>query len=244
MLKPLTYMAPVLLLLSTIVHAQSSINNTYSLCAISTNIGEQKVNLSLTQQQPRTLTCNYEDDAVSVPKYLQFTCDGATSNITVQVVVTDGKEKQTITKDFLVNPYNTFHEMPLLAHVSDAIIQSGNAKIKSITFSNNMNNALVIGDIKFTKVSSRYEVKMNQVFSVEVGNTAIRKHIIQSTSDKDVFINMYKSNGAFDHKIVRSLKAGENALSFEEMQVKPGKYVVVITDAIEKKNANTKIIVM
>jgi len=244
MLKPLTLMAHVLILFTLTVQAQSIYSNTYTLCVIAANTGTQKVNLSLTQQQPRTIACNYEDADVSVPKFLQFSCEGGSSTVTAQVVVTDGKQTQTISKDFTVNEYNAYHEMPLLAHVSDNLLKSGNASIKSVTFINNMNTTLTIGEIAFAKMSTRYEVKMNQVFSVEVGSSLNRKHVIQSATDKDVFINMYKSNGAFDHKIVKSLKTGENPLSFEEMQVKPGKYVVVITDAIEKKNANTKIIVM
>ncbi|MBK9330112.1 MAG: hypothetical protein IPM95_12620 [Sphingobacteriales bacterium] len=245
MLKPLTHMALVLISFTFCVHAQSSEDNTNSLlCLIGRNSSPQEFNLNLSQKQPVTIACSYEDASVTIPKYLQFSCEGGNSLITVQILISDGDKRQTVVKDISVNDRNVYYEMPLLAYVTDDMAHNPKAKIYSVTFSNNMNTEHTIGEVGFSRYTSRYEVKLNQVFTVDIGTGSNKRYVIQSNVPRDIFVNMYRSNGEFDHKILQSIKTGENAIQFEEMQIKSGKYVVVISDVADKKTPSSKITVM
>jgi hypothetical protein len=55
---------------------------------------------------------------------------------------------------------------------------------------------------------------------------------------------MYQPTGEFDQKITKDLVKGDNFLHFEELDVKPGKYVIVITESDPKKAPNSRITVM
>lgn len=245
MLKPLTHMALVLLSFTLCVHAQSTEDNTNSLlCVIGRNIAPQEFNMSLTQKQPVTVACSYDDASVTIPKYLQFSCSGGNSLITVQVLISDGDKRQTVVKDVSVNDRNLYYEMPLLAYVTEDMAQNPKAKVYSVTFSNNMNTELNIGEVGFSRYTSRYEVKLNQVFTVDIGTGSNKRYVIQSNIPRDIYVNMYKSNGEFDHLILQTIKTGENAIQFDEMQIKSGKYVVVISDVADKKAPSSKITVM
>lgn len=245
MLKPLTLMARVLIILSiTIVQAQPSINSSM-LCYISADNTTHKVDANLTQAEPYTITCSYSDVSADIPKFIKFSCSGSSTLLTVQVNITDGEQTQTITKDVQINEGRKLYELPLLAYVSDDLVQKGKAKIKSIVFSNNMNTTVVLSELYFSNATSNYEIKMNQIFTVDLENASLKNYFIKANTYKDVNINLYKSNGQFSQKVTKSLTSGENFLQFDEMSLQEGKYVVVITENDNtKKSPNSRITVM
>ncbi len=243
MLKPLTLMARVLTILSvTIVQAQTSLNNSM-LCYISADNTSHKVDASITQAHPYTINCNYTDASAAIPKFIQFSCEGNTTLLTVDVQITNGVNKQTITKDIQVNESRKSYEIPVLAYVKDELVQNGNARINSIVFSNNMNAEVSLAELNFSNTTSNYEVKQNQIFTVDLRGALMKTYLIKSPVAKDVNINLYKSNGEFFNKVTKSLVAGDNVIQFEDMSLQTAKYVVVITDDI-KKTPNSKITVM
>lgn len=247
MLKPLTLMAHVLIILSiTIVQAQPSLNSSM-LCYISADNTSHKVDANLTQAQPYTITCNYDDINATIPKFLQFGCTGGSTLLTVEIHITDGQHNQKITKDIPVDASRKLYEVPVLAFVSNEMMQNGKARINSIIFSNNMNSEVFLSEINFSNISSNYEVKMNQIFTVDLAGAKQKNYFIKANTFKDVNINLYKSNGEFTQKITKSLINGENFIHFDDMPaLSQGKYVVVITenDPNSKKSSNSKITVM
>lgn len=245
MLKPLTLMARVLIILSiTIVQAQPSLNSSM-LCYISADNTSHKIDADLTQAEPYTITCSYNDVAAAIPKFIQFSCNGASTLITVDINITDGEKNQKITKDISVNEARKLYEVPVLAYVSNELIQNGKARINSIVFSNNMNTNLLLAELNFSNTTSNYEVKMNQIFTVDLTSALMKNYFIKANTFKDVNINLYKSNGEFTQKITKSLMSGENFVRFDEMPLQEGKYVVVITENDNtKKSPNSKITVM
>ncbi len=245
MLRPLYIMAHVLILFSfQVVQAQSSDNNSL-LCYVSADNSSHQVDAVITQAQPYTVTCTYSDGVADIPRFLQFSCSSASNtSLTIQVNLTDGDHQQTITKDVIVNVNRANYEVPVLAFVSNELIQSGKARIKSIVFSNNMNVEVDMSKINFSNSTSNYEVKMNQVFTVDMKNSVNKNYYISANVHKDVCINVYKQNGEFDQKITKSLAQGENFIRFDDMQVKQGKYMIVITDYDPKKSPSSKITVM
>jgi len=246
MLKPLTLMARVLAILSiTIVQAQTSLNSSM-LCYISADNTSHKLDASLTQAAPYTITCSYGDADAAIPKFLQFSCDGGSTLVTVDVHITDGVHNQKITKNIQVNESRKLYEVPVLAYVSNQIMQNGKARISSIVFSNNMNTEILLSELNFSNTTSNYEVKMNQIFTVDLNSSITKNYFIKATNFKDVNVNLYKSNGEFSQKIAQSLINGDNFIRFDEMPLLQGKYVVVITenDPNSKKSSNAKITVM
>ena len=244
MLKPLTLMARVLAILSiTIVQAQTSLNSSM-LCYISADNTSHKLDASLTQAAPYTITCSYGDADAAIPKFLQFSCDGGSTLVTVDVHITDGVHNQKITKNIQVNESRKLYEVPVLAYVSNQIMQNGKARISSIVFSNNMNTEILLSELKFSNTTSNYEVKMNQVFTVDMANSTQKNYVIKSNMPKDVSINLYKTNGEFSKKVTKCLMAGENYIRFGEMQINDGKYVIAITENDTKKAPNNKLSVM
>lgn len=244
MLTPLKHMARVLIFLSiTIVQAQP-LSNSSILCYVSADNATHEVNAELIQSQPHTITCSYSDADASIPKFIQFNCSGGATLLTVKVFITDGAHTQTITKDIQVNERNAVYEMSVLAFVSEEIVQSGKARINSIEFSNNMNTSVSLEKINFSNSTSNYEVKLNQVFTVDISNALQKNYIIKSNTPKEVSINLYKTNGEFSKKIIKSLITGENYIQFDEMQINDGKYVIAITENDSKKAPNSKLTVM
>lgn len=245
MLTPLKHMARVLIFLSiSIVQAQTLVNNSSILCYVSADNATHEVNAQLIQSKPHTITCSYGDANPTIPKFIQFNCSGGASLLTVKVFITDGSHVQIINRDIQVNGSNTIYEMAVLAYASEEIIQSGKAKISSIEFSNNMNTEIVLDRINFSKSSSNYEVKLNQVFTVDMGNLHQKNYLIKASLPKEVSINLYNTNGEFSKKFIKSLLPGENYIQFEEMQIKQGKYVIAITENDSKKAPNSKLSVM
>jgi hypothetical protein len=133
----------------------------------------------------------------------------------------------------------------LHSFVNYEILQSGKGQIKSISFTNNGKENLLLSEINFSNSTLNYEVKMNQVFTIDLNRDFQKNYYINASSQKDVSINLYKSNGEFDHSIVKSLQKGENYLHFTELEVEVSKYVIVITDFFpNKKTPSGKITVM
>ncbi len=246
MLKPLTLMAHVLILLSiTIVQAQPS--NSSMLCYISADNTSHKVSANLTQAQPYTITCSYGDADAAIPKFLQFSCSGGSTLITVDIQITDGINTQKITKDIPVNTTRSLYEVPVLAYVSNELMQNGKAKINSIVFSNDMNSEVQLSELNFSNTSNNYEIKTNQVFTVDLTNARMKNYYIKANILKDVNINLYRLNGEFTQKITKTLMNGENFISFDEMSLQEEKYVVVITENYnnsKKSSPNSRITVM
>jgi hypothetical protein len=246
MLKPLTLMARVLAILSiTIVQAQPTLKSSM-LCYISADNTSHKIDAQLTQADPYTITCSYSDVAAAIPKFIQFSCEGGSTLVTVDIHITDGVHQQKITKDIQVNTNRKLYELPVLAYVQDAIIQTGNARISSIVFSNNMNSQVLLSEVNFSNSTSNYEVKLNQIFTVDLSGQVMKSYYIKSAAFKDVNINLYKSNGEFSQKLNKTLINGDNFIQFDELPLQPSKHVVVITenDPNAKKSSNAKITVM
>ena len=244
MLTPLKHMARVLIFLSiSIVQAQTLSNNSSILCYVSADNAMHEVNAELIQSKPHTITCSYSDANPSIPKFIQFNCSGEASLLTVKVYITDGSHTQILNRDIQINGRSTTYEMPVLAYVSQEIIQTGKAKISSIEFSNNMNTNVMLDRINFSKSSSNYEVKLNQVFTVDMQNLQ-KNYLIKLNATKEVSINLYKISGEFSKKIVKSLLPGENFIQFDELQIAEGKYVIAITENDSKKAPNSKLSVM
>lgn len=246
MLKPLIIMAHVLLFINVPVQAQSSINNSSNtLCLIRKDNDAQKVDLYITQTKPVTITCNNQEHTTVLPKYVKFTCTEGSSWITVQVNITDGTHNQTITKDVEITEKNTKYEVSVLSVVNYEILQSGKAQIKSIVFKNNKSTDILLKDLDFTNASMNYEIKLNQIFTVDLNEESQKNYFVNVKSTKDVNINLYKTNGQFDHSISKNLATGENYIHFNDMQLNAEKYIVVISDIIPNKKApNDKITVM
>lgn len=246
MLKPLTLMARVLAILSiTIVQAQTSVNSSM-LCYIGADNTSHKIDVDLTQAQPYTITCSYNDAQVAIPKYIQFNCSGGATLLTVDINITNGTQTQKITKDIQVNTNRKLYELPVLAYVNNDIVQNGKARISSIIFSNNMNSEVQLTGVNFSNTTNNYEVKMNQIFTVDMSSAQTKNYFIKANNFKDVSINLYKSTGEFNQKIAKNLINGDNFIHFDELPLQEGKYVVVITenDPNTKKAPNSKITVM
>jgi hypothetical protein len=246
MLKPLTLMARVLTIFSiTIVQAQTTTNSSM-LCYLSTDNTSHKMDVSLAQAKPYTITCSYSEKDAAIPKFIQFNCEGNATLLTVDVHITNGTSTQKISKDIQVNSDKSVYEIPVLAYVNNDIVQNGKARISSIVFSNNMNTEVQLAGVNFSNSSNNYEVKMNQVFTVDLNSAVLKNHFIKVDALKDVSINIYKSNGEFSQKFTRNLNPGENYLQFEQLPLQQAKYVVVITENIpnSKKSLNPKITVM
>lgn len=243
MLKPLTLMARVLAILSiTIVQAQTSLNSSM-LCYISADNTSHKVDADLTPEQSYTITCTYNDVEAAIPKFIQFSCEGS-ARITVDINITNGTQQQKITKEIQVAPNRKLYEVPVLAYVSNEIIQNGHAKVNSIVFSNNMKTVVQLEELRFSNMTSNYEVRLNQVFTVDLSGALTKNYYIKTSSFKDVSINLYKANGEFTQKISKSLANGDNFLNFDETPLQQGKYVVVITENDTKKSPGSNITVM
>ena len=243
MLKPLTLMARVLAILSiTIVQAQTSLNSSM-LCYISADNTSHKVDADLTPEQSYTITCTYNDVEAAIPKFIQFSCEGS-ARITVDINITNGTQQQKITEEIQVAPNRKLYEVPVLAYVSNEIIQNGHAKVNSIVFSNNMKTVVQLEELRFSNMTSNYEVRLNQVFTVDLSGALTKNYYIKTSSFKDVSINLYKANGEFTQKISKSLANGDNYLNFDETPLQQGKYVVVITENDTKKSPGSNITVM
>lgn len=243
MLKPLTLMARVLAILSiTIVQAQTSLNSSM-LCYISADNTSHKVDADLTPEHSYTITCTYNDVEAAIPKFIQFSCEGS-ARITVDINITNGTQQQKITKEIQVAPNRKLYEVPVLAYVSNEIIQNGHAKVNSIVFSNNMKTVVQLEELRFSNMTSNYEVRLNQVFTVDLSGALTKNYYIKTSSFKDVSINLYKANGEFTQKISKSLANGDNFLNFDETPLQQGKYVVVITENDTKKSPGSNITVM
>jgi hypothetical protein len=243
MVQPKTLMAHVLIFISVIVQAQSLPDNSI-LCYIGADNAPHKITANVAQQVPYSITCKYEDGTVAIPKFFQFSCDGGSTSLTVKVNITDGEHTQVISKDISVNENDVLYEVPVLAMVNDAVIQSGKARIKSITFVNNMNVPVLVTEVNFSNTSLKYEVKMNQVFTVDLRTAILKKYFITAETYKTISINLYKPDGEFDQKIAKGLVRGENYLDLDQLGVKEGKYVVVITENDLKKAPSSRITVM
>jgi hypothetical protein len=107
-----------------------------------------------------------------------------------------------------------------------------------------MNTPVLMSELNFSNTSLKYEVKLNQVFTVDLGNTILKKYFISADTYKTININFYKTNWEFDQQIVKGLVRGENYLHLDELGVKDGKYVVVITENDIKKAPSSRITVM
>ncbi|MDB5227162.1 MAG: hypothetical protein JWN78_1355 [Bacteroidota bacterium] len=243
MLNPKMLMAHVLTFISLIVQAQSSSDNSI-LCYIGADNGPHKINTYITQEKPYVITCKYEDGTAAVPKFLQFTCSEGSSLVTIQVNITDGVHTQVITRDVQVNESDGLLEMPVLAFMNDAMAQSGKARIKSITFNNSMNIPLLLSEVNFSNISANYEIKMNQVFTVDLNSNFGKNYFMYATTSKTVSINLYKTNGELEQKILKTLVKGNNFIRFPENQMTEDKYVIVISEYDIKKAPNSRITVM
>lgn len=205
MLKPLIIMAHVLLFTFVSVQAQSSLGNSNNtLCVIGENQLPQKVDVFLEQAKPFTFTCN-NDVATTIPKFFQFTCNQSDSYLTVQINVTDGNNNQIITKDIEISDKVELYEMQLLSLVNIELLQSGKAHVKSIVFKNNLISSVELTSVNFTNISSSYEVKLNQIFTIDLSDQTQKNYFVTLKSDKDVNINLYKPNGEFDHTISKKI---------------------------------------
>ncbi len=245
MLKPLTIMAHVLLLLIVSVQAQPALENAKKLCLVGLNQPSQKFDVYLAPEKPVVISCSNEGAGFIIPKFMQFTCEEGKSIITVKINLSDGTHQQTISRDVEVANITGIYELPLLSFVSYEILQTGKGQIKSISFTNSGNESLLLSEIGFSNSTLNYEVKMNQVFTIDLNKDLQKNYYINVGTQKDVSINLYKSNGEFDHSIVKSLQRGENYLHFTELEVEVSKYVVVITDIFPNKKAPSgKITVM
>ena len=178
-----------------------------------------------------------------IPKFIQFSCEGS-ARITVDINITNGTQQQKITKEIQVAPNRKLYEVPVLAYVSNEIIQNGHAKVNSIVFSNNMKTVVQLEELRFSNMTSNYEVRLNQVFTVDLSGALTKNYYIKTSSFKDVSINLYKANGEFTQKISKSLANGDNFLNFDETPLQQGKYVVVITENDTKKSPGSNITVM
>ena len=236
-------MAHVLMFISLIVQAQSLSDNSI-LCYIGKDNVSQIINTYITQAEPYSILCNHEEGNHTVPKFLQFYCISGSSLLTVLVSITDGEHTQIITKDIEVNENESLYEMTVLPFVTDELKQSGTLRIKSIKFSNNMNTGVLLSEVNFSNISSNYEVKMNQVFTVDMRNGIQKKYYINSNTVKMVRINLYRENGEIDQKVTKNLVRGENFIHFANMPIDEEKYFIVITEYDLMKTPSSKITVM
>ncbi len=240
MLKPLTLMARVLTILSiTIVQAQPSLNSSM-LCYISADNTSHKVDAYLDKAELYTITCSYNDVTATIPKFLQFNCSASSSLITIAVHITDGEQNQTIIKDIQINDVRELYELPVLAYVSDKLMQNGKARISSIVFSNNSDTKFLLSELNFSNATSTYEIKLNQIFTTDLATISLKNYFIKSNLDKDIFINIYKSNGTFAQKVPMRLIDGENFIRFDDIHIQEGKYIVVITENVKIKKPNNE----
>lgn len=245
MLKPLITMAHVLIVLIVTVQAQTALENANKICLVGLNQPSQKFDVYLAPEKPVVISCSNETGGAVIPKFMQFTCEEGTSAITVKVNFSDGTHQQTVTKEVEIKNYTNTYELHLLSLVNYEILQTRNGQIKYISFTNNGDESILLNEINFSNSALNYEVKMNQVFTIDLNKDKQKNYYINAVTQKDVSINLYKSNGEFDHAIVKSLNQGENYLHFNELDIEPIKYVIVITDIFpNKKMPSGKITVM
>lgn len=241
MSKPLTLMVRVLAILSvTIVQAQPNVNNSM-LCYISTDNTSHKVDIGLSKAHPFTINCNYSDAQAAIPKYIQFACNGGSTLLSADIYVTNGSETQKISQEIHLLADKKQYEVPVLAYVNNDIMQNGKARISAITFTNTINVATQLTEVNFSNTSNDYEVKLNQIFTVEVNKGQQKNYIIKANTLKDVSISLYKSTGEFNQKVSKTLTGGDNYLLFDDLYLQDGKYVVVITENKSNSLNNAKI---
>ncbi|MEZ5053735.1 MAG: hypothetical protein R2807_03030 [Chitinophagales bacterium] len=225
MLTPLKYMAHVLIFFTiTIVQAQSVSENSI-LCYVSADYAVHAVNKSLSTQQPYTATCM---PLVSVHDNYFITNKPAVLNVNVHVV--DDTHEQYIKQTIQLKGKNNIYEMPILAYVSNDLLLSNTAKIHSIEFTNMSDATVDLKELNFSNTSAKYEVKLNQLFTIDSKNLGSKNYMFSSATSKHVNINVYNTNGGFARKIMKTLQAGENEIEFDELQLNEGKYVVTITE--------------
>lgn len=214
------------------------------MCYIGADNAPYKVNAYIVPGKPYEISCKYEDVSASIPKFLQFTVRGDAASLHVQINLSDGTQTQVINKEVQLNGSTFLYEVPVLAYVNDALMQTGKAHIKSIVISNSDNAEVLLADISFSNTSAKYEVKMNQVFTVDLTEGAPKNYFMSAPTFKMVNINLYKTNGEFFQQISRELTRGDNYLHFEQLDLRDGKYVVVITENDIKKAPGSRITVM
>ncbi len=242
--KPEALMAFVLTLFSISVNAQSS-SDKGILCYIGADNAAHPVNMYVTQSKPFNITCNYENGTASIPKFFQFSCNGGASLLSVQISITDGVHAQVLNKDVQVNETDELYEVPVLAYVNEEIMQSGKAHITSIKFTNNMNLGVHLAEVNFSNISANYEIKMSQVFTVDMREPLLKNYFMYASTAQTVSINLYKTTGELEQKILKELVRGENYLKFSELGVpQDDKYVIVISEYDIKKAPSSRITVM
>jgi len=243
MVNPKILMAHVLTLFTLIVQAQSLSDNNI-LCYIGADNAPHKVNKVITQDKPYELVCKFEDGTTAIPKFFQFSCDEGASSLTVQITITDGEHTQVITKEIQIREDEYLYEVPVLAAVMYDLMQTGRAHVKSISFKNNMNLPVHLSEVNFSNATANYEIKLNQVFTVDLRNQIQKRYYFNAPTFQSISINMYQPNGEFNQKITKDVVKGDNFLHFEKLDVKEGKYVIVITENDPKKAPSNRITVM
>lgn len=239
MLKPLTSMVRVLLLFSIIVQARPYSNNN-TLCVNDNNV-PQEINVSLQQDKPYVLTSVPDGGMMAVPNFFQFSCEGASTLVTVDITVEDGKHTQIITEDIVINESGSLYEIPLLIYLKDEL-KNSNAAIKSIKFYNNSATPVVLADISFSKMTSYEEIKLDQVVNLTLNRENSRKnYFVLSSEAKDVTFKLYNSKGLLLQKIAGSLWEGNNIIQFDKMKMEEGKHLVVITENNTASGNNTTV---
>ncbi|MCB0507962.1 MAG: hypothetical protein R2739_02365 [Chitinophagales bacterium] len=235
MLTPLKYMAHVLLifLTFTIVQAQNQPSNSI-LCYVSADYASHTVKAAISPSSSYKISCNYENTEASIPKFIQFKCAGNSGSIEVKIHISNGKTEQTFAQTIQLNQQNALYEMPVLVYVSDALSQSKNAHISAIEFNNLSNSTIALNELNFSNFTSTYEVKLNQVFTVDKNSIEQKNYIIKSDKTKYISLKIYSINGGFASKVNKQLQPGNNILSFNDLNLKSGKYVVTTTENNQK----------
>jgi hypothetical protein len=179
----------------------------------------------------------------SIPKYFQFSANSNSSTqLTVQVTIDANGQIQTINKALDISGLGAYYEIPVQQYLASGFQDNPDAVIKSVLLTT-QSDKVMIRETNFSNTSVNYPIGINQVFVMDM--TKINKrYYIHSSYARGVNINIYDKTGLLIKKEKTLLNVGDNFITMELlMDLKPDKYVIVVTD-VANTNVSTTMTVM
>ncbi len=236
-MKPLlnTLVGCIALFSAFTVFGQNSDNvNTLSLPVA--GFKTEPVNMYISEDNG--LLLSYERSG-SVPKFFQFSASSSINSLlTAQITIADGDKIQTITKSLDISGLPAYYEIPIQPYLAPEFQDNPNAIVKSVLLTTK-SDKLMIRETSFSSASVNYPIGINQVFVMDM-NKVNKRYYIHSSYARSVNINIYDSSGLLLRKEKTLLNVGDNFLTLDLiMELKPDKYVILVTDITNANVSNT-----
>ena len=236
LLKTLT-VSCMLLIQASGIFAQEDTDNYNSVSLPTINFKAEPVNMFVQPDNGLLLTF---DKPGSIPQFFQFSANSnADISLTVQINVADNDNVQTITKEIEISNDPSMYEIPIHSYLASVFLNNPDAVIKSVLFSNRSNAKVMIRETLFSSISVNYPIGINQVFVMDM-MAVNKRYFIHSNYYREVNFNVYDIKGTLQKKELITLDPGDNFISEEMLQdLRPGKYVMLVTDAANMNISNT-----